>query len=146
MPRPCFIVHDLAQARAALAAAEADTGIVLASAPGAAGYLGAGYWRALEDRLRAEFPAAGFLGLLDCGESAGDALAALRAGVKAVRLSGPAEAVARVSAIAAEQGALVIPETGLACDLGAARDPLATARKHLADVADPSVEKAAGPG
>ena len=147
MPRPCFIVHDLAQGRAALAAAtEARLAVVLASAPGAAGYLGAGYWRALEDLWRAEFPETEFLALLDCGDAPGDALAALRAGVKALRLDGPSEVVAKVAAIAEAEGFAVDPEAGPACDLGTLQDPRGAARDHLAHWDADGVEKGVGPG
>jgi hypothetical protein len=147
MPRLCFVVHDLAQGRAALAAAtEAGASPVLASAPGAAGYLGAGTWRALEELWREAFPETPFLGLLDCGDSAGDALAALRAGVRALCLEGPDEIVARIADLAGAQGAAVNPATGPACDLGAARDPLAAARNHFARAGAHAVEKGAGPG
>jgi hypothetical protein len=147
MPRPCFIIHDLAQGRAALSAAsEAGLGPVLASAPGAAGYLGAGTWRALEELWRREFPETQFLALLDCGDSAGDALAALRAGVTALRLDSHAGTVAKIAAMAEALGATVNPETGPACDLAEHRDPLAAAREHFAQEGARNIEKGARPG
>lgn len=147
MSRVTFIVQDLIQGRSALiAAAEFGVAPVLASAPGAAGYLGAGTWRALEDLWREEFPETPFLGLLDCGDSAGDALAALRAGVKALRLDGRAETVAKIAAMAETLGATVNPETGPACDLAGRRDPLAAAREHFAEERARNIEKGARPG
>ncbi|MDA0703150.1 MAG: hypothetical protein O3A96_07920 [Proteobacteria bacterium] len=147
MPRPCFIIHDLAQGRAALtAASEVGLAPVLASAPGAAGYLGAGTWRALEELWRVEFPETRFLGLLDCADSVGDALAALRAEVTALRLDSRAETVAKIAAMAEALGATVNPETGPACDLADRRDPLAAAREHFAQERARNIEKGARPG
>jgi hypothetical protein len=48
--------------------------------------------------------------VLDCGEEPGAALAALRRGVKRVRLAGPPETLRRVSDIALQLGAVVEPQ------------------------------------
>ncbi len=56
LPR-AVIVHNLAHTRAALAAASAlEAPVTLMSAPGAAAYLGAGYFQAMIEEARAEFP------------------------------------------------------------------------------------------
>ena len=70
------MVHHLEQARAALAAAaEAGCAIELRSAPGAAGYAGVGYLKALGEQAGQEL-------VIDCGEDAGLAMAALRTGCR----------------------------------------------------------------
>jgi hypothetical protein len=102
-----IIIHDHPHAAAALAVAtELGVAIILQSAPGAAGYLGAGYFRGLEV-------------VLDCGDSPGHALAALRAGVKRFRLRGGPEVLRRVADIANQLGAeLEADEAVAALDLG----------------------------
>lgn len=99
MPR--IRIHSLAQARVAVAAAaELGAEVTLESPPGAGGYWGPAYFAAV---LR--LSGAGN-GVLDCADAPGRALAALRAGIKAVRLVGTApEAQAAVAAIAVQLGA-----------------------------------------
>jgi hypothetical protein len=98
-------IHGLADARAAMTAA-ADLGVpvLLVSAPGAGCYAGPGWFRALTERLRAEFPQVALTAVLDCADSPGAALAALREGVKDVSLDGPPAVIGRVAAIAEATG------------------------------------------
>ena len=78
------MVHHLEQARAALAAAaELGCAIELRSAPGAAGYAGVGYLKALGDEVGHEL-------LVDCGDDAGLVMAALRTGCRRIAFSGSA--------------------------------------------------------
>ncbi len=84
-----IVIHCLAHARAALgAAANAGVGVTLESPAAAAGYQGIGWWRELLALATGEFPALDFDAVLDCGAAPGHALAALRGGIKAVRLRG----------------------------------------------------------
>ena len=135
LSRRRVIIHSLAQAQAALAAAaELGVPVTLESAPAAGGYAGPGWWRALIDAARAAHPAADVSTVLDCGEEPGTALAALRAGVPRIRFTGAAETRERLAAIAERRGAAV---EGAAAeekvlDLLEARDPLAAARRFLA--------------
>jgi hypothetical protein len=135
LSRRRIIIHSLAQARAALAAAsELAAPVTLESARAAGGYAGPGWWRALIDAARVAHPAADATAVLDCGEEPGTALAALRAGVPRIRFTGAPEMRARLAAIAAQLGAAVegaaAEETVL--DLLDARDPLALSRRFLA--------------
>lgn len=100
-----FRVHTLDDARRVLAAADAP--VILDSPAGAAGWQGVGWWLALVAALRAEFPAVPFEAVLDCGDAPGLALAALRAGARAVRLEADATVLAKVAAIAGQMGARV---------------------------------------
>jgi acyl-CoA reductase-like NAD-dependent aldehyde dehydrogenase len=115
-------VHSLAQAVAALgAAAEAGRAVVLASAPDAGISAGPGWWRELVAAAREAVPAAQFTALLDCGDDAGAAQAAIRAGIEAIVFTGRADVAARLADIAAQAGLRLIttrPETAL--DLGSA--------------------------
>jgi hypothetical protein len=96
---PQVVVHDRAQAEAALAAAaEVGCAIWLRSAPDAAGYAGVGYLKALGDAVGQEI-------VIDCGDDAGLAMAALRTGCRRLAFSGPAAVSQRLAEMAAEVGA-----------------------------------------
>ncbi len=100
-PPPEIAIHDLAQGRAVLQlAAELGRPVQLRSAPAATAYAGIGYLHALGEAL-------GHALLLDCGDRAGDALAALRQGCQQLTFSGPAPLHAKLAAIAAQQRATV---------------------------------------
>jgi acyl-CoA reductase-like NAD-dependent aldehyde dehydrogenase len=115
---PAIVIHSLGQAIAALKAA-AGQRLVLLSAPGAGGYAGAGWFRALVDAARAAVPQASFTAYLDCDDEAGTALAALRAGIDGVLFTGSAEIAQRLADIAAQQGAhLATARPTGALDLG----------------------------
>ena len=104
-PDPVIIIHSLTQAIAALrAAASAKRAIVLASAPDAGGYVGPGWFVALVTAARQEVPEARLTALLDCGDSAGAALAAIRAEVEGVIFTGRADAARRLADIARQHG------------------------------------------
>jgi hypothetical protein len=131
MPR--FIVHTLAQAKAALtAAAETGIAITLESPPDAVRSLGADYFLALVAAARSAMPTADNTAVLDCGRAPGSALAALRAGAEAVRLDAKSDVMARVADIAAQLGARVESEPAAAAlDLNETPDPLAAARAFI---------------
>jgi hypothetical protein len=129
-----IIVHSLAQARAALAAARASAGpVTIASAAAAGGYAGPLWFKALVEAARADFPEVEITAVLDCAGEAGTTLAALRHGIKRVRFTGTEAACAPLRDIARQLGAEI--ETGEApdaLDLLNERDPEAAARAYLA--------------
>ncbi len=105
---PAVVVHGLEQARAALAP---GLPVLLLSGPGAAGYAGAGWWRAmiqlaLENRHEPD--------ALDCSDQAGRALEALAAGCRILVLL-PCPAFPAIVERAAD--ALVLPARPPALDL-----------------------------
>ena len=105
MNEPQVVVHDRAQAEAALAAAEeVGCAIWLRSAPDAAAYAGVGYLKALGDALGHEI-------VVDCGEDAGLAMAALRTGCRRLAFSGPRAVSQRLAEMATEVGAWYRHET-----------------------------------
>jgi hypothetical protein len=118
---PVFVIHSLAHAVAALtAAAEAGRPVVLASAPNAGVYAGPGWFRELIGTARAAVPGARCTMLLDCGDDAGAAQAAIRAGVGAIVFAGRADVAARLADIATQGGARLITERpAAALDLAA---------------------------
>lgn len=134
---PVIVAHSLAHAVAALrAAAEADRAMVILSAPDAEISVGPGWWHALIEKAREAAPAARATWLLDCGDDAGAAMGAIRAGVEGVVFTGRADVAARLSDIAGQRGASLLtsrPEPAL--DLGGLffADPAALHRR-CADV------------
>jgi len=113
---PAIVIHGLAHATAALAAAaELSVPVTLISAPSAAGYVGPAWFRAVVEQARAGHPKVDVTAVLDCGDMPGDALAALRDGAAIIRFSG--DTAAKIADIAAQCGALVIAERPQALDL-----------------------------
>ena len=117
---PVIVVHSLAQAVAALSvAAEAGRAMVLASSPDAGIYAGPTWFREIMQAAREAVPEARFTAILDCGEDAGAAMAAIRAGVQAIVFAGQADVAARLGDIAAQAGAQLLRERPAAIlDLG----------------------------
>ncbi|MBE0531510.1 MAG: hypothetical protein IH626_11835 [Rhodospirillales bacterium] len=107
---PMIVIHTLAHARAALAAA-ADVGcpVTLISAQGAAAYLGAAVFREIVAEAARETPGATVTAILDCGDDASLALNALRHGLKVIRLRAGPAAMAAVADIAGQMGAFIDP-------------------------------------
>ena len=102
------------------AAAETGREIVIASAPDAGRYAGPGWFRELVEAAREAVPDAQATALLDCGEDAGAAQGAIRAGVEGVVFSGRADVALRLADIAGQRGVILVtirPEAAL--DLGA---------------------------
>ncbi len=127
-----IIVHSLDHALAALAAAaELGAPVTLLSPPGAAAYMGAGYFQALIDEARAEYLRVPVASVLDCGEEPGLALAALRQGLKAVRFSGPAQVADKIARIAGQMGAELVREELPALDLLDVSEPRAACLEWL---------------
>lgn len=113
---PAVTVHGLREAEAALAAA-GPAGVLLLSAPGAAGYAGPDWFLALTAEAARRRPGVPCAALLDCADAAGVALDALRAGARQVVLDGACPAFGAVAAAAAEIGARVLPARPPALDL-----------------------------
>ena len=82
----CVVVHGWEDACLAVRAAQrVGTSVTLLSAAGAAAYAGIGWWRALVDGVAQETGRAS-VDVLDCGDSGGLAVQALRSGCKALVL------------------------------------------------------------
>lgn len=111
---PAVIVHGIRDARAALAPGLPAT---LLSAPAAGVYAGCAWWQALVGMARAEHPAAEVTDILDCGESAVMALAALRMGQQLLVVADTAPGWQSVAAIMAERGGTLLKEPPPALDL-----------------------------
>jgi hypothetical protein len=102
---PVIIIHSIDHAVGALAAAaRVGRPIILASAPDAGGYVGPGWFAALMRKARETVPEARFAALLDCGDSAGAALAAVRAEVEGIVFTGRGDVARRLADIARQHG------------------------------------------
>ena len=115
---PALVVRDATEAAAALALA-AGQEVLLLSAPGAAGFLGAGGWRALAAAAARGAPGAPFRDALCCAAAPGLALAALRAGCRMLVLDGACAGFGPVAGAASQLGATLLPARPAALDLGA---------------------------
>jgi fructose/tagatose bisphosphate aldolase len=119
-----IVIHGIGHARAALAAAEAEgVPVTLLSASGAAAYAGAAWFEQVIALAARDHPDARWDAVLDCGVRAGDAMAALRHGLKAIRFTGKARERAKITALARRYGATVEAPRGPALDLEHAPDP-----------------------
>ena len=90
--------------------AAAGRAVVLLSASDAGIYAGAGWFKAVIDAARAAAPTAHFSAVLDCGDDAGAAQAALRAGIAAIAFTGRSDVAERLTGIAAATGARVLTD------------------------------------
>jgi len=113
---PAVVVHGLAQACAALAAA-GPRGVLLLSAPGAGASLGPRWFAALAAAAAARHPGVAHAAALDCADMPGAALAALRGGLRFVILDPLTPAFAAVAAAAESCGAVLLAERPPALDL-----------------------------
>lgn len=129
---PAVLVHGLDDALAAAeAAAVRGMALVLVSAPGAGGYAGGGWWRALVETVREASPGLAVTAVLDCGDEAGRVLAALRAGVTDVCFHGPEVVTARLRAIATQSGAALWTTLPSAFDPRGERDKVGAIAQWL---------------
>jgi delta 1-pyrroline-5-carboxylate dehydrogenase len=117
---PVIIVHSLAHAIAVLrAAGRAGRAVVIASPPGAGGYVGPGWFREVVAAAREAVPEAALSSLLDCGDDVGAALAAIRSEVEGVVFTGRADVTSRLADIASQHGVRFLTDRpALALDLG----------------------------
>ncbi len=126
------VIHSLEHARAAMAAAaELGTPLILCSAEGAAGNAGPAWFQNLVEAARSEYPRVDVTAVLDCGDAPGYALAALRAGCRAIRFKGKRAVQAKIRAIAENNGAVLYERRGRMLDLFGAHDAEAACRAWL---------------
>ncbi|TCZ63694.1 hypothetical protein [Roseicella aquatilis] len=110
-------VHDAAGATLALRLA-GGRGVLLLSAPGAAGSLGPAWFLAILGAARRAAPGVPHRAVLDCADAPGQALAALRTGLHDLVLDPACPAFAQVAAAAALVGARLRPARPDSLDLG----------------------------
>lgn len=137
-----IVIHSLEQARLAAAiAAELGVPLTLASAPGAGGYAGPAWFGGVIAAVRTEYPAVELAALLDCGEAAGAALAALRWAKETKPLAfslcftGADTAARALAEMAAALGVGFLRSPPASLDPRQARDPAAACRDWLTNMA-----------
>jgi hypothetical protein len=111
---PAVVVHSLADARVAVSP---GLPVTLLSGEAAALYAGCGWWHALTTAARNEFPQVRIADFFDCADASGQALAAVRVGLRHLILSVDAPGRQHVSAIIAGLGGVVLAERPPALDL-----------------------------
>ena len=117
------IFHDLPQARAAVAQADAiGAPVELRSPPNGAAIIGPGAFKAIADDLAQTHPGAASSMILDCGTNAGLAMAALRQGCKDICVDVPAETHSKIAAMAQAQSARLHGPVEIVLDLAATAD------------------------
>jgi len=104
------VIASLPEARATLEAAR-SSGVAaeLESPPDAASIYGVLWFAELNRALKAEFPGVPFTLILDCGDRADLAHAALVEGIGCIRFSGHPDAMRALQDIAAQLGAELSP-------------------------------------
>ena len=125
---------NLAQAEAALSVAEdLVVSLTLISVRGAAASAGPGWFDAVVAQAPSRFPAVRCEAILDCDDAPGDALAALRHGVKHIRYCGAKQDA--IADIAEQYGARVSPARPESLDLAnvEGQDAIAACRSWLSD-------------
>ncbi len=136
MARP-IVIHNVTEARAALAAGAAlGCPVTLLSAPAAGVHGGAGWFRAVVEAAVADYPTVPVTAVLDCADIPGCAQAAIRAGVRDLRFTGPPELAARLAAIAAASGVRLHDADAFAgprLELRSFTDPITACRHWLSD-------------
>lgn len=78
---------------------------------------------AMIDLMRGEFPGIDVIGVLDCGDNPGQALAAIRAGVSHIRLRAKPAMRKKIAAIAAQAGSTLVDNRRRAFDPNQSKDP-----------------------
>ena len=126
------VVHDLDQARIALAAARAAAQpITLLSAPAAASAVGPAWFATLVRTVRGEFPEVEVEAILDCGRAAGRAMAALQAGFNGIVFTGSDGVFHKLADIGEDQRCTLYDHRPDALDLIDQKDAAAACRAWL---------------
>jgi hypothetical protein len=100
-----IVIHGIDHARAACQSAmalesTAAISLELWSARSAAGSLGPAWFGNITNIVQKEFPDLAIIGVLDCGDAPGNALAALRHGIACIYISAPSAVADKIRAIA----------------------------------------------
>jgi len=132
-----IVIHNLAQAEAALIAARGlGRSVTLTSAVGAIGYLGPLTFLKIVDAASTAVPEARFETVVNCGDEPGLALAALRHGATRIAIDIGTTATERLADIARQQGATILPPPVNELDLDGCKTPHKMASAYLTETAD----------
>lgn len=130
--RATIMIHALADARAALTAAQAlGVPVRLVSPPAAPAYLGIDYFQNVADAAREDFPDVDAQFVLDCDDMTGFALAAFRQGVDRIHIRVENDVRLRIEEVATQVGGCLEDIIAPALDLENIDDPVAACREWL---------------
>lgn len=130
--RTAIVIHSLADARAALAAARTlRMPATLISGPGGGSYAGPAWFNEVVRAACRDYPEVRVTAILDCDDAPGHALGAFRAGTRAVRFTGRADVAEKLRDIAAQHGAELITDDVETLDLRGHRDAVAACTAWL---------------
>jgi hypothetical protein len=130
--RPAIIAHDVAQMTLALrVAASARRPVCIVSPPGGGAVLGAEVFLAMAAAAARAVPLADATFMLDCDDAPGFALAAIRHGVRQLRVRLAPPVLDRLRSAASQTGCSVNNEEMAALDLADCADEAAAAHKWL---------------
>ena len=126
------VIHGLVDARRACHIAR-DLGveIQLVSSTDAVSYIGPTWFFNITLRVKQEFPDVVINTVLDCGDAAGGALAALRAGIKSIHYAGNNNVAHKIEDIANQRGAELLKSTPRAFDPRRSANPDSALRAWL---------------
>ena len=102
--RPAIVVYGIADIESA---AGPGRPFDILSGPGAALYMGCGWWRAMLEEARSQWPLLIGIDILDCADDAARAMEALKIGQQHLVLSAHSPAFKAALAIAENAGAVV---------------------------------------
>jgi len=105
---------------------------LLGRSPDAVAGMGPAWFRNIVSELERAYPALDVEAVLDCGDAAGYALAALRSGVKIIRFSGNPSAASKIKDIAGTHGARLERNPSRILDTRGEKDADAALRRWLA--------------
>ncbi len=96
-------VTDFSQAIKLLSSAQGEE-ITLVTPISCSSYLGVSYFLSFNNKIKKIYPSYPFKFFLDCDDNAGEALAAIRSGVKYVLFTGKATSKKRLKSLADKMG------------------------------------------
>lgn len=117
--------------RAGAIAHELGVAIKLFSAPDAVASMGPAWFQGMVRELERAYPDLDVEAVLDCGDAAGYALAALRSGVKFIRYSGNRSVARKIKDIAGSYGARLVRRPSRILDPRREQDADTALRKWL---------------
>lgn len=119
-----FVVHNLSDAKRALEiAVQAETDVTLLSAPSAASLLGPRIFNEMIATAMSEIECDGIKvdAAIDCGDTPGPALRAIKEGCQHIVSNAPSDAIAKISQIATASNTQVTTGQIPALDLGSSK-------------------------
>ena len=132
----CITIHGVEHARVACQAAftismKEDITLELWSAKNGACSLGSAWFSEIINIVQKEFPDLAIVGVLDCGDAVGSALAALRQGITCIYISERPVVVSKIRAIAKYTRAEVRTKRPMMPNLMDHPDPLEILETHF---------------